>query len=127
MNPAIPEIAKQLARDLRRRETRAEKKLWNILCNRQFLGKKFLRQHPIIFDYESRKRFFIADSCCHENKLVIEIDGKSHDYQKDYDELRTYIINGLGFGMVRFRNEEIENDIGRALDELRRLLTKGVM
>ena len=122
MNPTVPEIAKRLARDLRRRQTIAEGKLWTVLRNRQFLGKKFLRQHPIIFAYEARKRFFVADFFCHENKLVVEVDGKSHDYQKDYDELRTYIINGLGMRVVRFKNEDIENKMDQVLDELKGLL-----
>ncbi len=117
-------VAKRAARDLRRKQTNAEAKLWNLLRNRQFYGKKFLRQHPIFFEYESKKRFFIADFYCHEEKLVVEIDGKIHEYQKDYDNLRTYIINAFGIRVARFRNEEVENNIETVSDALRRLITK---
>lgn len=124
MSYTIYEIAKQVARDLRKKQANAESRLWSVLRNRQFLGKKFLRQYPIIFKCQSVKKFFIADFYCHEEKLVIEIDGKSHDYQRDYDEMRTYIINELGIRVVRFKNEEIENDIEKVLGELKRLIKK---
>lgn len=113
------EIAKQAARALRRRQTSAEEKLWSVLRNRQFLGKKFLRQHPIVFDYRSQKSFFIADFYCHEVKLVIEVDGKSHEYKKDYDELRTHLMRVLGIRVVRFKNEEIEDDLENVLEQLK--------
>ena len=116
------EVAKRAARDLRRRQTEAEAKLWAILRDRRFFGKKFLRQHPIIFYYQFRERFFVADFYCHESRLVIEIDGKIHDFQKDYDQLRDHIINDLGITVVRFKNEEIDDDIDIVLHELRQLL-----
>jgi len=124
MEKSIYDFAKQTARDLRKRQTNPESKLWAILRNHRFLQKKFYRQHPIIFNYDSQKKFFISDFYCHEAKLVIEIDGKGHDYQKDYDEMRTYIINSLGIRVVRFKNEEIESDIDRVLNELKRMLTE---
>ena len=124
MAAAASEIVKLAARGLRRKQTGPEKKLWNILRDRRFLGRKFLRQHPIVFTYQFRKRFFIADFYCHEAKLSIEIDGKSHDSQKDYDALRTHMINSLGIQVVRFKNEEIENDIHKVLGELKRLVEK---
>ena len=124
MTYSLVKVAKHTARDLRRRQTNAEAKLWDVLRNRQFYGKKFLRQHPILFEYQSKKRFFIADFYCHEEKLVIEVDGKIHDYQKDYDNLRTYIVNALGIRVVRFRNEDVENNIEKVSNELRGLLVR---
>ncbi len=106
------DTAKQLTRDLRKRQTVAEQTLWRELRQRELLGKKFLRQHPIFFDYQGRDAFFIADFYCHEHRLVIEIDGKSHEYQKEYDEFRTHIINAKGIRVVRFKNEEIEQCSG---------------
>jgi len=119
MNNSIYDIAKKTARSLRRSQTPAEEKLWNALRDRQFLGKKFYRQHPILFEYLSRKTFFIVDFYCHEGKLVIEIDGRSHDYQKDRDELRTHIINALGITVLRFKNEEIKYKIESVLGKLK--------
>jgi very-short-patch-repair endonuclease len=73
----------------------------------------------------NQERFFIADFYCHEGRLVVELDGKSHNYQKDYDRLRSYIINNLGIEVIRFRNREIENDIGRVLMRLKTILGEG--
>ncbi|MCI0698296.1 endonuclease domain-containing protein [candidate division KSB1 bacterium] len=71
-----------------------------------------------------KETFFIADFFCHERKLVVEIDGKIHDYRKDHDELRTFIINMMGIEVIRFRNEEIENNLGEVLARLTSLLKK---
>lgn len=49
---------------------------------------------------------------------MVEIDGKIHERQKDYDELRTHIINTLGIKVIRFRNEEVEKDLSRVLAKL---------
>ncbi len=122
MSDSIYDLAKMTARNLRKRQTIAEEILWTILRNRGFLGKKFYRQYPIVFEYLSRKKFYVADFYCHENKLIIEVDGKNHDYQKEYDKLRSYIINELGIRVVRFKNEEIESEIEKVLGGLKRLL-----
>lgn len=58
-------VAKKLCRELRINQTQAEKILWTHLRNRQLLGKKFLRQHPIFCDVNGRETFFIADFYCH--------------------------------------------------------------
>ncbi len=122
MYQRTPEAAKQAARELRRNQTESEAKLWNVLRNRRFFGKKFLRQHPVIFPYQSRKRFFVADFYCHEAGLVVEIDGKIHDFQKDYDRLRTHIMNELGMKVVRFRNEQIDTGMEEVLEKLHQMM-----
>jgi very-short-patch-repair endonuclease len=122
MHKAFVQKVKGLCRDLRKRSTRSEQLFWSEVRNRNILGKKFLRQYPIFFEYLNQKRFFIADFYCHEGRLVIEIDGKNHDYQEERDELRSYIINNLGIEVIRFRNREIENDIERVLVGLKTIL-----
>jgi len=100
----------ETARALRRKSTRSESILWQKLRSRKLDGAKFHRQHAIKFIIDWRKRFFVADFYCSEYKLVIEIDGEIHDRQKDYDEMRTYIMNTLGIKVIRFKNEEVENN-----------------
>lgn len=65
---ASPVIHKQ-AKELRKRETKAEKILWSFLSNHQLIVK-FRRQHPV--------NQFIVDFYSHELKLVIEVDGEIH-------------------------------------------------
>ena len=115
-------LVKQLCRELRKNATKGEQIFWEAVRNRRFRNRKFNRQYPIFFEDSGKRRFFIADFYCHEENLVVEIDGKIHDYQKDRDEIRSNIINLLGMKVIRFKNEEIENDIREVLDRLERFL-----
>jgi very-short-patch-repair endonuclease len=124
MNKFLFQKATETCRELRKRSTPSEENLWTALRNRKFLGKKFLRQHPLFFEYINTPSFFITDFYCSEHKLAIEIDGKSHEYQKDYDELRTHIINALGINVIRFKNEEIDNDLTDVLKRLEDILAQ---
>jgi len=49
-----------------------------------------------------------------EKQLVVELDGKIHDYQKNYDRERDLIIQNLELRVVRFKNQETF-DMGRLL------------
>jgi very-short-patch-repair endonuclease len=122
MNATTVQLAKELSRELRKRQTPAEAFLWEQVRNRRFLGKRFLRQHPLFFQYDDKPSFFILDLYCHEHKLAIEIDGKSHNYQKDSDDLRTHVINNLGISVVRFKNEEIERNVNEVLERLKEIM-----
>ncbi len=102
----MKEVIKSAARHLRKNQTNSEAIFWEAVRNRNYNGLKFLRQHPIKFNYFGEDRFFIADFYCAEKKLVIEIDGKIHEKQKEYDKLRTYIINQLGMKVIRIKNED---------------------
>ena len=50
--------------------------------------------------------------------LVVEIDGGYHERQKDYDALRTSVINYLNIDVIRFTNEEVQNNITMVLNKL---------
>jgi very-short-patch-repair endonuclease len=43
------------------------------------------------------------------------LDGKIHDFQKEYDQNRETILNDLGLKVIRFKNEELE-DIKKVLE-----------
>ncbi|MFQ5706095.1 MAG: endonuclease domain-containing protein [bacterium] len=112
----MDERIKQTVRKLRKEQTKSESMFWQAVRNRKLKGKKFLRQHPICFEIDGRTRFFIEDFYCHEKRFVVEIDGKIHLKQKDYDALRTHIINVLGMKVIRFKNEEIERNLEAVLE-----------
>ena len=65
------------AKILRKRTTDAETTLWKYLRAKQTQGWKLRRQEPIGPD--------IVDSVCHENKVVIEVDGGQHSVEKAKD------------------------------------------
>ncbi len=104
------------ARQLRRNATAAESKLWQHLKSRQLDGHKFNRQEPI--------GPYFADFACRKSKLVVEIDGETHETadERAYDERRTAFMATLGYRVIRFRNEDIFGDLGPVFDEIRKHL-----
>ena len=110
----------ETVRKLRKKSTPAEKELWQKLRAHRFMGLKFKRQEPIIFEYDNKKHFFIADFLCLNNKMIIEVDGKIHDYQKKYDIIREDILVNLGYKVVRYKNEEILNNLNKVLIKLKK-------
>ena len=99
------------ARRLRRNTTDAEKLLWKHIRGRQLAGMKFRRQHPI--------GRYVADYCCEEEKLGIELDGGQHADEADRDEQRTQHIEKFGFRVVRYWNSEVLSNIDGVLDDIR--------
>ncbi len=91
----------QLARVFRVRQTDAERTLWNELRNLQLDGIKFRRQHPI--------GNYIVDFVSLDKKLIIEIDGSQHDEEKakEKDEQRTKWLEGEGYSVLRFWNNDV--------------------
>jgi len=83
---------------LKNNPTQAEKVLWEYLRNKKIVHK--IRRQHVIDD-------FIGDFVCLMKKVVIEIDGKVHDFQKEYDKLRTARLKELGYEVIRFTNEEV--------------------
>ena len=99
---------KKLARGLRKRQTPAEIFFWEKVRDRRFRKMKFNRQFVIGYGLEEGgRRYFIVDFYCHELQLIIEIDGKIHDKQKEYDAHRERILESLGFQILRLKNEEV--------------------
>jgi very-short-patch-repair endonuclease len=82
------------ARELRRSETDAERKLWRFLRDRQLGGYKFRRQHPV--------GLYIVDFACIERGLIVELDGGQHAEQRRYDARRTEFLATQGFKVIRF-------------------------
>ena len=108
-------VAKKLCRELRINQTRSEEILWERIRNRQLLGKKFLRQHPIFFDLTGKETFYIADFYCHELKLVVEIDGELHNLRRKSDYNRDRIMNLLGMQVLRIKSEKVIDDLNEVL------------
>ena len=105
-----PEI-EEAARKLRQNLTPAEVRLWEVLRNKQFEGLRFRCQHPV--------GNFILDFYCPACKLVVEVDGEIHDRHIDYDNDRTAKLAEYGYKVLRFRNEEVMNDLPKVLAEIR--------
>lgn len=98
------------AKFLRKNMTPQETKLWNLLRNRNLLNLKFRRQVPI--------GTYVADFVCEAKNLVIEIDGGQHNTNEiaDYDKKRTDFLQQKGYKVIRFWNNEIDENIDGVID-----------
>jgi very-short-patch-repair endonuclease len=104
----------QFARQLREQPTRAEDILWARLRGSRFHGAKFKRQVP--FDR------YVADFYCHAAKLVVEIDGRQHEWVAGYDEGRTEVLERMGLRVIRFQNDEVCGDLESVLERILQVL-----
>ncbi|QOX78526.1 endonuclease domain-containing protein [Trichlorobacter lovleyi] len=109
---SLPSTLLNYARQLRKDQTDAEKRLWHFLRGRRFCGLKFRRQCP----FEG----YILDFYCHDASLAIELDGGGHtsDEQRMYDHERTKILNCAGIRVIRFWNNEVLNSMEDVLNKL---------
>ena len=106
--------------------TEAETKLWRFLRNRKFHNLKFLRQHPFIYQITQQgPDYYIPDFYCAEKKIVIELDGKIHDFHKEQDEFRDSILIGQELSILRIKNEETE-DIFKVLEKIKVFIFKPI-
>ena len=105
---------KELARTLRSNMTDAEHRLWYHLRSRRLDGYKFRRQVVI--------EPYIVDFACFEAKLIVEADGGQHVTQAALDMERTRYLEGLGYRVLRFWNDEILNNTESVLEHIHHCL-----
>ena len=94
---------KQRSRDLRNQSTLSEVLLWKYVRAKQIKGFQFNRQKPL--------GKFIADFYCKQLKLVIEIDGSSHDGKEEYDRDRENELQKLGLRVLHILDIDVKKDI----------------
>ena len=87
------------------------------LRNRQLVGMKFRRQHPI--------GPYIVDFYCHEARLAIELDGSGHqdEDQADYDRIRSTELESKGVKVMRFWNQDVTDNLDGVLEAITEALT----
>ena len=109
----------ELCRELRQKETSAEKVLWYHLRNRKLFHHKFLRQYPICAKSTFDKNlYYIPDFYCAQAKLVIEADGSIHQLKEEYDKNRDDVLGLLGLTILRFENKQILTNVQGVLAEI---------
>lgn len=106
--PYNPKL-KELARKLRNNSTKSEIKLWQVIKGKKIQGYDFHRQKPLLN--------FIADFYCYELKLVIELDGYSHQIEEvqKKDEVKQRELEKLGLTVLRFEDNEVFSDMDNVL------------
>ncbi len=106
---------KTAAREMRKDPTLAEERLWQKLRKEQ-LGVKFRRQHAI--------EHFIVDFYAAKPALVIEVDGPIHDQQMEYDALRQAFLESLGLRVLRFKNDDVLENMQGVLEVIAEVINK---
>ena len=101
---------KEKARELRNNSTLGEILLWKKLRGKQCYGFDFHRQKPILN--------FIVDFYCYKLKLIIEIDGYSHNFKAEEDKQRDIQLKELGLTVLRFSEGEVRNNLDLVLNSL---------
>jgi very-short-patch-repair endonuclease len=102
---------KQIARKLRKNMTLAEILLWQEIKGKKLLGFDFHRQKPI--------DEYIVDFYCPQLKLVIEIDGDSHDGKEEADKIRQERLESLGLTVMRFWDSDVKCNVDGIVEQLR--------
>ena len=104
---------KTIRRKLRKSSTPHETILWSRIRKNQ-LGLKFRRQHSI--------GKYIVDFYCPEKNLVIELDGWQHKEQIEYDNERSKFLESLNLKIIRFWNNDINNNLDSVILEIEKYL-----
>ena len=107
--PRTPE-KQAAAQKLRRNMTPSEKRLWECLRANRLHGLAFRRQQII--------GGFIADFYCRAARLVIECDGAVHLTQAEYDHERDAVIASYNLRVLRFTNDQIDQDLLAVLSQI---------
>jgi very-short-patch-repair endonuclease len=98
---------------MRRNPTEPERRLWMALRDSRFFGYKFRRQATI----GSR----IADFFCPEKGLIVEVDGETHDRERDLRR-DAVLAREFGYRVLRFTNLEVMREMEGGLVSLRLVL-----
>ena len=103
-------VTLEAAKILRENMTIYENLLWKRLKQKQVARLRFRRQHPV--------DFFIADFYCHEARLVVEIDGEIHNYQRERDDGRSAEMEKYFIKVIRFINSEVKKNIDDVINRI---------
>ena len=109
-NPYTYTYLKEIRDKNKENPTEAELKLWNLLRNKS-TGHKIRRQHII--------GSFIVDFVCLEKKLIIEVDGEIHQFNRLKDKQRTEELEALSYKVIRFKNEEVLENPGDVIVKIK--------
>ena len=108
---------RQLAREMRRAPTDAERRLWwHLRHSLGIEGTHFRRQVQI--------DRYIVDFACHAKRLIIEVDGGQHGTQAAADDERTKVLQAHGYVVLRYWNNDVLQNIDGVLEDILVTLTR---
>jgi very-short-patch-repair endonuclease len=109
----VSEQQRSRAKRLRTTMTRAETLLWRYIKAQRIDGLLFRRQVPM--------HKYIADFVCHSHRLIVELDGESHDFESRnaQDAERNAWFVSQGYLVLRFANEETLTNLSGVVEAIR--------
>jgi len=116
ISPEIRRKMVEIAREFRKERTIGEAILLTALRGKKLDGIKFRRQQPV--------GYFVVDFYNSVSRLVVEVDGPIHEFQKEADRARQEILEELGLIMLRIESEVVEKDLPVALNMIRNAIRK---
>ena len=106
-NPRLKQIARKLRKDM----TLSEILLWKEIKGKKVLGYDFHRQKPI--------DEYVVDFYCPRLKLVLEIDGDSHDGKEESDKVRQEKLESIGLTVLRFWDLDVRANVDGIVGQLK--------
>ena len=96
------------------------------ICEKQAtLAESVLNEHlrklPYKFVFQHQIGEACVDFCCRSHRLVIEVDGDSHENKTEQDADRDKCLRDQNYQVLRFRNDEVLEQTERVLDEIFRV------
>ncbi|WP_026870822.1 endonuclease domain-containing protein [Inquilinus limosus] len=110
-------MADQRVQGLRQNQTETELLLWHQLRDKRIGGLRFRRQY--------RLGPYIVDFVCLSARLVIEVDGPSHELTFDADARRTRWLEDQGFRVVSFTNDQVMHELAGVVQTIGAVLAGG--
>lgn len=109
---------KKYARELRNNSTFGEVILWSKVLKSKGTGYQFNRQYAMKID----ELKIIVDFICRPLKLIIEIDGYSHNDKFKEDAARDEKLKSNGYKVLRFSEQIIKFDIDNVTREIEEII-----
>jgi len=99
---------KRFSRELRNDSTDGEIILWKeVLRAKKMYGYQFNRQFAI--------ENYIVDFICRKLKLIIEVDGYSHQFKTNQDKKRDEHLADLSYKVLRIDEYDIKKDLNNVI------------
>ncbi|WP_114770306.1 endonuclease domain-containing protein [Microvirga subterranea] len=108
----VTSLQRSNAKRLRREMTPAERRLWHALKAHRFQGLHIRRQVPM--------GPYVADFICHTAKIVIEVDGSQHGFDRhiERDRTRDAWFEAQGYRVLRFWNADVLTGLDSVLETI---------
>ena len=109
-------MANDYAKLLRHNQTRAEHRLWLQLRNKRARDRRFRRQ--------VRLDRYVVDFVCFSLRLILEVDGPSHELTPGEDAIRTRRLEEQGYRIIRFSNEQVLRELDSVVETIKAVMAE---